>query len=1271
MTKRLRTSACWLLFLTSLTALFVWVRADLGGVLRLAELAPAAGIIALLSLLPLPAGDSLVTLTHLISLYLLLTLGPAEAGFSLTTGMLAAWVIERLLTLRFSLSPDEYLLTSSKWGFTFSRQVFSLIGSAALYQALGGFVLADRVDVPSLIPIIALSLSFSALYLLSHWIEHLCYQYQLPERRSFVLLVVASLLPAPFAILGATAYLIMGPYSIVFIGMTTIILAAGIRSLILAEKNLQRRIQELSTINHISAMMRTSLDLEELLEGIYQQVAQLLHIENFYIALHDENTHSLSYPIARKGGERQHWPRRPVADRLTDRVIQHAESILIPSDGSRSIKNMGLLELENAPEAWLGVPLLQPDRALGCLSIFHTQRGKILTEKDKILLETIAGQAAAAIENALLYEQTHSRAQALSSLNRITTSMSSTLDPERTLEMVCQSVIQVCGGNQSAIYLLDQEHGQLKLAHASNLSPAFLSSWAAESRERNVRNAAFHDKAIILVPDLQNSRLPAQQLALLRKEGIQSYADLPLMTHEGTIGMLSVYFASSQRFTQPEVDLLETFAAQAALSVANARAHAETDDALRKRVEQLASLEAIGREMTATLKQEELFSVILDHALQISHAERGHLAIYLEDERALRVSAQKGYASLAALPGQYNPNDELAGKAFRTGLPVMFSGPQLSMLHSAWLQPDTQAVLCIPLFSRDKRLGVLVVENHPSGAFSEEDERFLSQLAAQATVAISNANLYQQLEARLREQSLLYQASAQIAASLDMEAVTLAAVDSLAVALDVDGVILSRWNPDTSRLMAQASVIDGKPAFPDNPEPIPYDTYPALLRALNERKPLQWTITTAAHEADRTYLQDVRQCESILIVPLVAGEHTLGLLEAFSYRERSFDENVLRSAQTIASQTAVGMENTNLFQRVSESNDRILAVLNSTNEGILMFNIEGKVLLANPRITDLLLLEEEQLLAMNITESDCPLADLLGYRRADFVNLLTYLQRGKVVQGEQYAFENESRSLMRIDSPVQDTSGQVIGWLVVLRDISEERKLEAAREHLTEMIVHDLRSPLTAILGSLTLLDRVMDEQKETVVEQALSVSRRSVEQMLGLVNSLLDIAKLESGDLPLERTRFKVTKLLKEIIEVYVQEANQVGVILNHHVPATFPYMTADREKIQRVIVNLLDNALKFTPTGGEIQLTLNQDEEAMLLTVSDTGPGIPEEYRERIFERFSQIPGAISRRRGTGLGLAFAKIAVTAHGGTIWINEPPEGGSAFHIRIPLQPAS
>jgi signal transduction histidine kinase len=228
-------------------------------------------------------------------------------------------------------------------------------------------------------------------------------------------------------------------------------------------------------------------------------------------------------------------------------------------------------------------------------------------------------------------------------------------------------------------------------------------------------------------------------------------------------------------------------------------------------------------------------------------------------------------------------------------------------------------------------------------------------------------------------------------------------------------------------------------------------------------------------------------------------------------------------------------------------------------------------------------------------------------------------------------------------------------------------KLEEMRRQLTEMIVHDLRSPLTAILSSLKLLEPPASTPSSPVVSQALSVSRKSCQKMLGLVNSLLDIARLERGEMDLALAPLDVRGLCEELAGQYTLEANELGVILRWECCETLPTITVDPEKISRVLANLLDNALKFTPAGGSIDLLASLEDDSVLITIHDTGPGIPQDYREAIFERFTQVPGIAGRRRGTGLGLAFAKLAVEAHGGRIWLEDGLEGGSCFRLRLPL----
>jgi signal transduction histidine kinase len=137
--------------------------------------------------------------------------------------------------------------------------------------------------------------------------------------------------------------------------------------------------------------------------------------------------------------------------------------------------------------------------------------------------------------------------------------------------------------------------------------------------------------------------------------------------------------------------------------------------------------------------------------------------------------------------------------------------------------------------------------------------------------------------------------------------------------------------------------------------------------------------------------------------------------------------------------------------------------------------------------------------------------------------------------------------------------------------------------------------------------------------------------------------------------------------MESFSAQAAEYRVQLCNEVPAEIPALFVDRGKINRVLTNLVDNALKFSPSGSRIVATARVYEgEKVLIQVLDHGPGIPEEYRERIFERFSQIPGIHARRRGTGLGLTFCRLAVEAHGGRIWVESGPSGGSAFNLTLP-----
>ncbi len=236
---------------------------------------------------------------------------------------------------------------------------------------------------------------------------------------------------------------------------------------------------------------------------------------------------------------------------------------------------------------------------------------------------------------------------------------------------------------------------------------------------------------------------------------------------------------------------------------------------------------------------------------------------------------------------------------------------------------------------------------------------------------------------------------------------------------------------------------------------------------------------------------------------------------------------------------------------------------------------------------------------------------------------------------------------------------------------SEKQRLEdlqRLRQETTELIIHDLRNPLSSIAVSLKLISLMLPEEVLKANQGILSIGQASCERMQRLVDSLLEVSRLETGEV---RFRLEAVRLAEIIDETIRRTAilSRPGTTLRSVIEPGLPPVLADRDKIDRVIMNLLDNALKYAPEGGQIRVSAAQEREGFVkVSVADDGPGIPPEERERIFERFTQVANGQSRRRGFGLGLNYCRLAVEGHGGRIWV-EPGDGGrgSCFTFTLPV----
>ncbi len=230
-------------------------------------------------------------------------------------------------------------------------------------------------------------------------------------------------------------------------------------------------------------------------------------------------------------------------------------------------------------------------------------------------------------------------------------------------------------------------------------------------------------------------------------------------------------------------------------------------------------------------------------------------------------------------------------------------------------------------------------------------------------------------------------------------------------------------------------------------------------------------------------------------------------------------------------------------------------------------------------------------------------------------------------------------------------------------------ELQQMRQDLVDFLVHDMRHPLTNIVGALALLQMTLANDSDDERNELMSMAVTSVARLSRLIETLLEVSRLESGNFPLARSEIQVPFLLNDVARQMEVLARRNHVTVQVEAAETLPPLRADRALVERVLTNLMDNALKYAPAYGIISLSASVvPNTEMLIAISDTGPGIPPDQRERVFEWFAQIGDDKLKRPGFGLGLTFCRLAVEAHGGHIWVESGDDDvGTKFIFALPL----
>ncbi len=623
-----------------------------------------------------------------------------------------------------------------------ARVTLSLLVAAQVHAAFGGSPPIYTPLSDEVVPLLAFALVYCLIYLLIFILEHYSDGRSVTRLRENRFLIAAILLlPVPFVIL-ASLVLAISWASLLFFAVGAMLVVLGVHVLSRVQYQLRKQVDELRSISVVGQALQSDLKLSSLLQTIYNQVAELLNVNHFAAALYEPGTRTLRFPLVIRGGD----VGQVEGERsLLQHVMDTQASLLIADNVADTTHELGLQYPGADVESWLGVPLLAGGKLLGALAVSSHDAQQHFSPDDLRLLTIVAASAGVAIDNAQLYEQQTARANQLTTLNRILALLTGTLSPDEVIDAVLSSASVISEATGAAIYLYwDEAQQTLALVRSAGLSDTF----AADPPEPILTRPS--QKAIFVSDAAQDSRAYRYR-KILTRENKNAWAELPLAVGENALGTLVLYFDTPQNFTEEQIEILRAFTNQAAQAIKNARLYTTTDRALERRAEQMVALATLGRQLTATMNLRSICNLVLARALELTDASQGFIA--LQENNSLNITAQNGYPPMGL--NDIQVMQTITGQVLGTGQTIRYDDVR-TQNRLPPLLVTTRSQLSVPILRSGQTLGVITLESDRSGAFSEEDGNFVTQLASQTIIAIDSARLFERIaEARDRMQVIL------------------------------------------------------------------------------------------------------------------------------------------------------------------------------------------------------------------------------------------------------------------------------------------------------------------------------------------------------------------------------------------------------------------------------------------------------------------------------------------------------------------------------------
>lgn len=568
----------------------------------------------------------------------------------------------------------------------------------------------------------------------------------------------------------------------------------------------------------------------------------------------------------------------------------------------------------------------------------------------------------------------------------------------------------------------------------------------------------------------------------------------------------------------------------------------------------------------------------------------------------------------------------------------------------------SKSAICVPLMARGGLVGVLTLVHSVPNTFSKEHLELMKAIADQASVAVLNARLFMETQRTARIMSSLAEGAASMNSTLEMQDVLRRILNQTMQALQVETVALGLIEQPGKDLVFKAAAGNNSGTIPG----LRISAGQGLIGKVigSGRGVIIPTIKNVVGLVEADQLDDV-EMRAFAIAPIQSHGKVIGVLEAVNPVSGTFDPDAMVVMTGLGSLAGTTIENSRLFEQLQNAHRHYRELFEDSVDPILITDLNGRVLEVNRQAVSLSGYTSVELQTMHIDQIHEVNWESVGMKFEALQNGTTctyesglHRQDGDSVPVEVYARRVE----------FQDANS--IQW--ILRDITARRELDELRNDMTSMLFHDLRSPLGNIVGSLEMVGTLMPNDE--TLNSMLNIARNSTGRIQRLVNSLLDINRLEDGQHITDQNSIDPVALIRESIRDVETSIGARQHTLSNRAITVLPMIWVDVDMIYRVLINLLENASKFTPVGGRIDIGAQTSHDGLFVRfwVRDNGPGIPLAERDRIFEKFTRLRNK-NKTGGLGVGLAFCRLAVHAHGGEIWIDSEVGVGTTFWLTLPV----